>query len=68
MVDRMWRRDRSSRNSLDFVHNFVDVNAIGVGLLFVVTIAARVQQHFGVLVLLRIQHVVAAKLENIVER
>lgn len=46
-------------NSLDFVHNFVHVNAVRIGFLFVVAVPARVEQHFHVFVFLRVQHVVA---------
>lgn len=49
---------------VDFVHNFVHVNAIGVGQLFVVAISARVQEHLVVLVLFRVQHVVALLAET----
>lgn len=51
----------SDGNLLNFVHNFVDVNAVGVRFLFVVAVPARVQQHFVFFVLLRVQHVVAKR-------
>lgn len=44
------------------MHNFVNVDTIGVGFLFVVTIAASVQEDFVLFVLLRVQHVIAAEL------
>lgn len=45
------------------MHNLVHVDAIGVGLLLVVTIPARVEQHLVLLVLFRVQHVVAGRKE-----
>lgn len=45
--------------SLDFVHDFVDINAITVGFCFVVAISASIQEDFVLLVFLGIQHVVA---------
>lgn len=47
------------RQLIDFVHDFVHINAVRVGLLFVVAISARVQENFVVFVFPRIQHVVA---------
>jgi hypothetical protein len=41
------------------VHNFVHVDAVGIGFLLVVTIPAGIQKDFVFLVLLRVQHVVA---------
>ena len=41
------------------VHDLVDVDAVVVGQLLVVAVPARVQQHLVLLVLLRVQHVVA---------
>lgn len=47
------------RQLVDFVHNFVNVNAVGVGLLLVVTISTGIHENLVVLVLLGVQHVVA---------
>lgn len=46
-------------NLLDFVHNFVHVNAVTVGLGLIVAVSARIQQDFVLLVLLWVEHVVA---------
>lgn len=47
------------RDLLNFVHDFVNVDAVRLGLLLVVAVSARVQQNLVLLVLFRIQHVVA---------
>ena len=44
---------------LNFVHNLVHVDAVGLGLLLVVTITAGIHQDFVLLVLLWVQHVIA---------
>ena len=44
---------------IDLVHDFVDVDAVVVGQLLVVAVPARVQKHLVLLVLLRVQHIVA---------
>lgn len=41
------------------MHDFVNVDAVRLGLLLVVAVSARVQQNLVLLVLFRIQHVVA---------
>lgn len=46
-------------NSLNLVHNFVYVDAVGVGLGLVVAVTASVEKDFRFFVLLRVQHVVA---------
>lgn len=48
---------------VDFVHNFVNINAFRIGVLFIIAISASVQQDFVLLVFFRIQHVVARDLE-----
>lgn len=50
--------------SLNFVHNLVDVDAVRISFLLVVTISARVQQNLVVFILLRVQHVIAVTMNN----
>jgi len=47
------------RQLVDFVHDLVHVDAVGVRFLFVVAVPAGVQQDLVLLVLLWVQHVVA---------
>ena len=49
---------------VDLVHDLVDVDAVVVGDLFVVAVAAGVHQDAVLLVLLRVQHVVALLRRN----
>ncbi len=46
------------------VHDLVDVDAVVVGQLFVVAVSAGVHQHFVLLVLLGVEHVVALLAES----
>lgn len=46
------------------MHDFVDIDAVRLGLLLVVAVSARVQQNLVLLVLLRVQHVVALLTES----
>jgi len=48
-----------TRQFIDFVCDFVDINAVIVCDLFVITVSTGVEQHSGLLVFARIQHVVA---------
>jgi hypothetical protein len=47
-----------------FVHNFVDINTFGIGVLLVVAISARVHQDFVLFVFFGVQHVVAFLTES----
>lgn len=52
---------------LYFVHDLVYINAIWVSLLLIVTIPARVQQNFAILIFFGVQHVITRKYENFYE-
>lgn len=45
--------------SLNFVHNFVHVDAVRVSFGFVVAVTACIEQKFVLLIFLRVQHVIA---------
>lgn len=52
---------KTNINSLDFVHNFVDINTRIIWDLFMVTISASVHQYFIFFVFTRVEHVTAEK-------